>query len=131
MPSDPTEKLIADLDALHEAATDAPWRTERDPTSYPALYGPTHARSIASLEMVSDAALIVALRNAYPSLHAALLAAQSRVKELERALEFYADEGNYQRGRPGSDWVRDGAHGRSHDRGKIARAALTPPGKEE
>ena len=52
----PDPDLIERLDALHEAATDPPWRTERDPTSYPALYGPEHPRSIASLEMVTDAA---------------------------------------------------------------------------
>ena len=86
------DALLAALDALHEAATDAPWRTECDPTSYPALYGPAHARSIASLEMVSDAALIVALRNAYPSLRAALRESDAFNDEAER-LQHEAENG--------------------------------------
>jgi len=142
------DALLAALDALHEAATDAPWRTECDPTSYPALYGPAHARSIASLEMVSDAALIVALRNAYPSLRAALRdrdetirtvtlryegvlkerdAAQSRVAELERALGrlLKAVDQNEMA------WDIDEAVEMYFSAKDGARAALTPPGKEE
>ena len=56
--------------------------------------------------------------------HAISSHADQREKPLVEALEFYADEDNYQRGRPGKDWSRDGVHGRYNDRGETARAAL-------
>ena len=89
---------LSALRALAEAATPGPWRSEQFGRTPPLIFADvaSDAGDIACDLSLDDAALIVALRNAAPSLLAHVAAQAERIEALEGALKgLLADAGRF------------------------------------
>jgi hypothetical protein len=100
----PDEALIEELEKLHEAATTAPWCEHPNGTSVwsgaeydnNCMSANAHLLNASSVRLaekfgVADVALVVAMRNALPTLLALARSAseaKARLERLESALEF-------------------------------------------